>query len=90
MKEIFLKSRIEKHRSFKTTKIGYSVPDLRKPNFNMKIIPFEECHNAGNCERGDPLRFFNIHSVAKIQKLKGDSLESLIKISRKKTKNEKF
>ena len=56
---------------------------LRKPNFNTKIIPFEKSHNAGNCERGDPLRFFNIHSVAKCQKLKGDSLESLIKNFRK-------
>ena len=39
-----------------------------KPNFNTKIIPFEKSHKAGNCERGDPLRFFNIHSVAKYQK----------------------
>ena len=66
------------------------MPDLRKPNFNTKIIPFEKCHNAGNCESGDPLRFFNIHSVAKFQKLKGDSLESNKKFSEKKTKNENF
>ena len=26
---------------------------------------------ARNCERGDPLRFFNIHSVAKLQKIEG-------------------
>ena len=47
------------------------MPDLRKPNFNTKIIPFEICHNAGNRERGDPLRFFNIHSVAKFQEIEG-------------------
>ena len=47
------------------------MPDLRKPYFNSKIIRFEKCHNAGNCERGDPLRFFNIHSVAKFQKIEG-------------------
>ena len=39
------------------------MPDLRKPNFNTKMTPFEKSHNAGNCERGDPLGFFNIHSV---------------------------
>ena len=44
---------------------------LRKPNFNTKINPFEKSHNAGNRERGDPLRFFNIHSVAKCQKIEG-------------------
>ena len=69
---------------FKTTKIGYGVPDPRKPNFNTKIIPFEKCHNARNCEREDPSR--NILSVEKFQKNEGggDSLESLIKNFRKK------
>ena len=71
MKQIFTKKSHRKNRSFKTTKTGYSVPDLRKPNFNTKIIPFEKSHNAGNCEGGDPLRFFNIHSVAKFQKIEG-------------------
>ena len=47
------------------------MPGLRKPNFNTKNIPFEKRHNAGNCERGDPLRFFNIHSVAKFQNIEG-------------------
>ena len=71
MKQIFRKVALKKHRSFKTTKIGYSVPDLRKPNFNTKIISFEKSHNARNCERGGPLRFFNIHSVAKFRKIEG-------------------
>ena len=47
------------------------MPDLRKPNFNTKIITFDKCHNVGNCERGDPLRLFNILSVAKFQKIEG-------------------
>ena len=33
---------------------------------------FEQCHSAEKCKRGDPLRFFDIHCVAKHQKkLKG-------------------
>ena len=82
MKQIF-KSPIEKHWSFKT-KIGYNVPDPRKPNFNTKIIPFEKCDNAGNYERGDPLRFLTSILLQNFKKLKGDSLESLIKNFRKK------
>ena len=68
MKTNFKKSRIEKSPVFKKTEIGYSVLGLRKPNFETKIIPFEKSHNTGNCERGDFLRFFNIHSVAKFLK----------------------
>ena len=66
------------------------MPDLTKPNLNTRCIPFEKCHNDGNCERADLLRFFNIHVLQNFKKLKGDSLESLIKNFRKKTKNEKF
>ena len=67
------------------------MPDLRKPNLNTKIIPFEKCHNAGNCERGDPLRFFNIHSVAKFQKIEGGLFGVFIKkISKKKQKMRNF
>ena len=64
------------------------MPDLRKLNFNTKIIPFEKCHNAGNCERGDPLGFCDIHSVAKFQKNEG----GLFGVFNKKfsKKNEKF
>ena len=56
---------------------------LRKPKFNTKIIPFEKSHNAGNCEKGVPLRFFNIHSVAKCQKIEGGLFGVFEKFSRK-------
>ena len=71
-------SRIEKTPLFeKKTKIGHSVLSLRKYNFKTKIIHFEKFHNAKNCKRG-PLKFFNIHSVAKFQKkIKGNPLETL-------------
>ena len=49
---------------------------LRKPNFKTKIIHFEKPHNAENC-KGGPLRFFNIHSVAKFQKNRMGTLETL-------------
>ena len=63
---------------------------LRKPrNFNTKIIPFVKSHNAENCERGDPLRFFNTHSVAKFRKIEGGLFGVFKKIS-KKNKNENF
>ena len=61
---------------------------LRKPYCKTKIIPFEKSHNAENCKRR-PFRFFNIHSVAKFQKIEGrpDPLESFGKKSfEKKTK----
>ena len=32
------------------------------------IIFEKKSHNAGKTERGDPLGFFNIHSVAKLWK----------------------
>ena len=36
---------------------------------------FEQCHSAEKCKRGEPLRFFDIHCVAKHQKnLRGDPL----------------
>ena len=56
---------------------------LRKPNFKTKIIPFDKCHNAGNCERGDTLRFFNIHSVTKFQKIEGGLFGDFEKFSKK-------
>ena len=46
---------------------------LRK---QTKIIHFEKSHNAENC-KGGPLRFFNIHSVAKFQKNRMGTLETL-------------
>ena len=91
MKQILKKSRIEKNWSFfiKKTKIGFSVLGLRKPrNFNTKIFPFVNSHNAENCERGDPLRFFNTHSVAKFRKIEGGLFGVFKKISKKKQKIE--
>ena len=62
---------------------------LRKPrNFNTKIIPFVKSHNAKNCERGDPLRFLNTHSVAKFRKIEGGLFGVFEKISKKKQKIE--
>ena len=58
---------LEKCRS-KKTKTGYSVLGLRKPKLKQKIIHFEKSQNAENCKREDYLRFFDIHSVAKISK----------------------
>ena len=49
---------------------------LREPNFKTKIIHFEKAHKAENC-KGGPLRFFNIHSVAKFQKNRMGTLETL-------------
>ena len=69
MKQILKKSHRKNTGLSKKTKLGYSALGLRKPNFNTKIIPFRKSHNTGNCERGDPLRFLNIHSVAKFQKI---------------------
>ena len=66
----------------KKTKIGNSVLGLRKLHFKTKNIPFEKSHNAENCKRG-PV----IHSVAKIQKIEGEPLESSKNFRRK---NEKF
>ena len=37
------------------------------PNIFLNEI-FEQCHSAEKCKRGDTLRFFDIHCVAKHQK----------------------
>ena len=44
---------------------------LRKPNFVTKIIPFENLTMPKTVKGVGQLRFFNIDSVAKSQKLKG-------------------
>ena len=45
-------------------------------------------HSAEKCERGDPLGFINIYSLAKYQKTrKGDSFE-ILKNFRKKSHND--
>ena len=67
----FKKSRVEKTPVFKKTKIGYSVLGLRKPNFRTKTIPFDKKISIPKTVKGGPFRFFNIHSVAKFQKIEG-------------------
>ena len=61
-----------------------------KKNLNLLNFLLESqkmSHSAEKCEKGDPLGFFNIYSVAKYQKTrKGDSFETL-KIFRKKSHN---
>ena len=52
-----------------------------KKNFFNEI--FEQCHSAEKCKRGDPLRFFDIHCVAKHQKkLKGGPFGEKISIQK--------
>ena len=78
------KSRIEKSRSLKETKFGYSVLGLRKPNFKTKKINFEQSHNAENCKKV-PLQFLLSILLQNINKLKVDLLKSF-KNFRKKPK----
>ena len=54
---------------------GGPFEDMKKFPKNFFTEIFEQCHSAEKCKRGDPLRFFDIHCVAKHQKkLKGDPL----------------
>ena len=54
---------------------GGHFGDMKKFPKNFFNEIFEQCHSAEKCKRGDPLRFFDIHCVAKHQKkLKGDPL----------------
>ena len=60
---------------------GGPFGDMKKflKNFFNEI--FEQCHSAEKCKRGDPLRFFDIHCVAKHQKkLKGGPFGEKISI----------
>ena len=50
---------------------------------------FEQFHSAKKSERGDPLGFFNIHSVAKYQQNEGGPFEDIKKFSQKSYKAEK-
>ena len=45
---------------------------------------FKQFHSADKCEKGEPLGTFNIHFVAKYQKIEGGTLETL-EIIRKKS-----
>ena len=46
--------------------------------FMIKIVFREKSHNAEKTERGDPLRLFNIHSVAEHQKIEGGPLGKFV------------
>ena len=55
-------------------------------NFPKKFFNeiFEQCHSAEKCKRGDPLRFFDIHCVAKYRnKWRGDPLVQSKKLQKK-------
>ena len=53
---------------FSTSILSQNMKKLKK----TKIFIFgKKSHNAEKTERGDPLGFFNIHSVAKHQKMQG-------------------
>ena len=56
--------------------------DMKKFPKNFFNEIFEHCHSAEKCKRGVPLRFFDIHCVAKhIEKLKGGKI-SIQKVSK--------
>ena len=46
---------------------------------------FCKSHNAEKTERGDPLRFFNIRSVGKLQKIEGGPFGEIFFFSKKKS-----
>ena len=49
----------------------------------FKIEIFEQCHNAEKCNRGDPLRFFDIHCVAKNKRNEGGPFGGIQKALKK-------
>ena len=59
---------------------------LKKPTFRAKNTRFEKSHNAENCKKNDPLRFYNNQSVAKYQKIEGGPFGDFTKMSKKKRK----
>ena len=61
-------------------KFGYGLMGLRKPYFETKNIHFKKSHKAENV---NPLRFLNIHSVAKYQKIEGEPFGDFEKFSKK-------
>ena len=61
---------------------GGPFGDMKKFPKNFLNEIFEQCHSAEKCKRGDPLRFFDIHCVAKHQKLKGGPFGEKISIQK--------
>ena len=50
----------------------------------IEIEKFTQSHSAKTIERGDPLGFFNIHSVANYQQIQGGPFGDISKKNRKK------
>ena len=44
---------------------GHPFRDFKKIEKKSINENFKKCHSAEECKRGDPLGFFNMHSVAK-------------------------
>ena len=61
---------------------------LRKPNFKAKIIILKNL-TMPKTVKGVPLRFFNIRSVAKYQKMKGGSFGDIKKLTKKVSQSRK-
>ena len=53
---------------------GGPFGNIKKIRKDFEIEIFERCHSTENCERGDPLGFFDIHCVAKYLKIEGETL----------------
>ena len=73
----YLRLKVQKGDPSGFVKLQLVAKNLKKklkggPFGDMKKFPkkffneiFEQCHSAEKCKRGDPLRFFDIHCVAK-------------------------
>ena len=55
-------------KKFKKNLKGGPFGDMKKFPKNFFNEIFEQCHSAKKCKKGDTLRFFDIHCVAKHQK----------------------
>ena len=81
-----------------SVKYSFTVPKNPKVELNWRALHVKsrdplvnffakKIHYRKKTERGDPLGFFNIHSVVKHQKMKGDPLGKFF--PKKKTHNAK-
>ena len=77
-------------KSFETPKACLSCSIRLGNHFVPYRIFFAKCRIMPNkCKRGDPLRFINIHSVAKYQKCEGGPFGDIGKISKKVSQRRK-
>ena len=56
---------------FSTSILSQNIKKLKGTFGGKKFVQEKKSHNAEKTENGDPLGFFNIHSVAKHQKIEG-------------------